>query len=125
LAPPVPPIILRRDIAYIRIAAPDQETCEHVSDRLVLATVRSQYSGNFTWTLATYAYPSQAADQVDLRNGVEIMVVMVPIDLPVSALYDGERSVVALDTIQLRAGQEDALDTTTPGQPEFQLSEWT
>jgi hypothetical protein len=122
--PPTTPLMQRRAIALIRFWNPDKEAAEHELDRIVLATRRTAYQANFQWQLALYQYPSDRVG-AQLQNGVEVLTLTVPIDLPMTSYADGEfQSVEILDT-QLRAGQEDVLDTTTPGQPEFQLSEWT
>jgi hypothetical protein len=124
VTPPNIPPFFRKATAQIRIWASDDEGCEHILERLVIATRRSRYQGNFNWPRALYRYPS-ATTGVQLKNGVSVIELHVPIDLPMSSSADGENVIVTLLDPQLRAGLEDVLDTTTVGQPQFDVNEWT
>lgn len=122
---PVKQVGVRRMIAQCAIFHRSPEQTEHVLDRMWLSAKRgSSDMMRFQWLLAQYEFPTESQGP-RLANGESVLVLTIPIDLPVPAEYDGETAIAQLADTQLRAGLEDALNTTTPGQPEFQLSEWT
>lgn len=130
LAPPVndgdpqTPVYIRRAMALIEMQHATVEDCEHLLDTVLRASRASAYAGSFRWKLARYTFPSQMVGE-ELQNGTSTIHLEVPIDIQFVAEADGENTLVACADVQLRAGLEDQLDTTTPGQPEFQLNEWT
>lgn len=121
---PVKRLGVRRALAQVTLWHVTAEHNEHMLDRLAMACDRTSPEGKpFQWAIAKYEFPTESVGEL-LKNGASAIVVYLPVDLPVPAEYDGESVLTTLDDTQLRAGQEDVLDTTTVGQPEFVLNEW-
>lgn len=121
---PIKPLGCRRAIASVAMWHVTPEHLEHMLDRLWLACDRTTPEGNpFRWLIAKYDFPTERVDEY-LKNGASVIVVTLPVDLPVPSEYDGENVLTTLNDTQLRAGVEDVIDTTTPGQPQFILNEW-
>jgi hypothetical protein len=124
--PVTPPIAVRRATCRMGIWAPAEDEVEHVCDRLILACRQLDeapgYSRLFHWPAASYDYPSQSIGW-KLKNGVHVITLMVPLDLPVAGEPDGATEIVTVEGHQLRVGianPPDELDATV----EFDVNRW-
>ncbi len=125
--PVTPPIAVRRATCRIGIWAPAEDEVEHVCDRLILACRQLDeapgYSRLFHWAAASYSYPSQMIG-APLKNGVHVITLQVPLDLPVAGEPDGATELVVVADHQIRVGianPPDELDATV----EFDVNRWT
>jgi hypothetical protein len=122
--PPQIPSFFRQATAQVEFFGPDNETTEHTLDRFVLATRQTVYQGNFLWSKAQYHYRSEVVDE-NAKNGLSVIHLLVPVTLPIANQADNDGQLVTIQDVQLRAGDEDVIDTATLGQPQFVASEWT
>lgn len=126
--PVTPPIAVRRATARIGIWAPAEDEVEHVCDRLLLACRQlddepEAYGRLFHWAAASYEYPSQTVG-APLKNGVHVITLQVPLDLPVAGEPDGATELVVVADHQIRVGianPPDEADATV----EFDVNRWT
>jgi hypothetical protein len=103
--PLTPPLGVRVAIANIFIWAVGEEPAEHVLDRLWMATREIVTTNTFLWKNATYEFPSEKVGE-DLDNGVSIIRLTLPIEMPVSAVPDVPDTEVTVEGHDWRAGTE-------------------
>jgi hypothetical protein len=103
--PPPPPIGARVARAIIRIWHSTDEEAEHVLDRIWMATQRVDSQTNFRWAEASYEYPTESGGE-DQKNGVSVIRLELPIDMPVPSEYDGETEQVEIARLAFRVGIE-------------------
>lgn len=114
----------RRVQSVVKLWHFSPEELEHLLDRLWLASSRLVPDGSrFDWEKAAYAFPTESQGPL-LANGASVIELHIPVVIDVAFQYDGETVDTVLNDTQLRAGLEDVIDTTTPGQPEFNVNEW-
>lgn len=103
--PLTPPLGVRVAVAMIIIWAVGEEPAEHVLDRLWMATREIDASNSFLWKNATYEFPSEKVGE-DLDNGVSVIRLTLPIEMPVSAVPDVPDTEVTVIGHDWRAGTE-------------------
>jgi hypothetical protein len=125
--PPTSPIAVRRATCRIGIWAPAEDEVEHVCDRLMLACRQLDgppaYSQLFHWADASYDYPSQMIG-APLKNGVHVITLRVPLDLPVAGVPDGATELVTVEGHQLRVGIANP-PTEADATVQFDVNRWT
>lgn len=110
IQPPAPvPIGARVAVAVIRIWHSTDEEAEHVLDRLWMATKRVDSQANFRWSEASYEYPSESGGE-DQKNGVSVIRLELPIDMPVPSEYDGETERLEVARLAFRVGIRNPAD---------------
>jgi hypothetical protein len=125
--PPSPPLAMRKANCVVRMCGVSEEEVEHYLDRLLLAIRRldedePNYSRNFSIGAASYLYPSQMVG-VTLKNGVNVIQLNLPLDLPVASQPDGAVVLVTVAAIQPRVGIANPPDEDDED-VEYDLDRW-
>jgi hypothetical protein len=121
--PPELPMAVRRAMVAIRIWHSTDEAAQHVLDRLMLATRDvGVYSKLFHWDGASYEYPSETVGE-QLQNGVHVIRLVVPMDLPVASTPDDPDLFTEVASTEIRTGIE-----SPSGEDEaataYEVNEW-
>lgn len=105
---PVPSLGFRVARAQCVIWHVSPEHAEHMLERLWLATTRIPGGEAFRWQLAVYDYPTELQGPW-LKNGHDVLVVRLPIELAVAGSFDGEIETIEVTDTQLRTGIENPI----------------
>lgn len=129
IKPPVPdplpqPLLVWRRQAHIWLWAANEEDLEHLVLRLPLAAERSAYQKFFHWLLAHTQDPSQELG-AQLKNGVHVARIQVPLDIQANAEFDGETTLVTVTADKLRAAITDDLESDPDDETEWQPEQWS
>lgn len=119
--PPPPLLGVRLALSEVRIWHTSDEAVERVLDRLWMATDRVA-SNRFNWTDASYGYPSEEVG-ARLKNGISVIVLMLPTVVPVHREYDGEILTVEVADTQVRTGIENPIDEPESGTA-YEENQW-
>lgn len=121
--PPEFPLGAWRALAVLRLWHSSEEEVQHVRDRLVMATRDvGVYSKLFHWAEASYEFPSEQLGE-QLQNGVHIIRVMLPMDLPIASEPDGRVETVVITDTQVRTGIENPVDEPESATA-YEVNDW-
>jgi hypothetical protein len=120
--PPAPLLGVRVAFSEVRIFHTSDEMCEHVLDRLWMATDRVAAS-QFVWTDAAYGYPTEEVG-TRLKNGISLITLTLPTWVPVAREFDGEVELVTVADTQIRTGIENP-EGELEADTRYEVDDWT